>query len=77
MMCSINGVVTCLKHIEQHPLDSDTDATLLMVMRTRMGMPTLMMMMLVMRTVFATIIKVWEVIRIVVTMILLLKLNLP
>ena len=77
MMRSINGVVTRLEHIEQIPLDSDTDATLLMVMRTRMRMPSLMMMRIVMRTVFGAIVKVWEVIIIVVTMILLLKLNLP
>ena len=75
MMCSINGLgLSILNNI---PLDSDTDATLMMVMRTRMRMPSLMMMRIVMRTVFGAIVKVWEVIIIVLTMILLLKLNLP
>ena len=77
MMRNIMELSHALSILNNIPLDSDTDATLLMVMRTRMGMPTLMMMMLVMWTAFAAIVKAWEVITIVVTMILLLKLNLP
>ena len=57
-------------------LHSDTDANLMRMTMTRMRMPTLMLM-LVMRTVFGAIVKVWEVIKIVVIMIHLLKPNLP
>ena len=58
------------------PLHGDTNANLMRMTTRRMRMPTLMLM-LVLRTVFGAIVKVWEVIKIVVTMILLLKLNLP
>ena len=50
----------------------DTDANLMRMTTVRMRMPTLMLT-LVLRTVFGAIIKVWEVIKIVVIMILLLK----
>src|SRR6185503_14976523 len=66
----LSHALSILKNI---PLDSDTDATLLMVMRMRMRMPSLMMMRIVMRTVFGTIVKVWELIIIVVTMIFFAK----
>ena len=54
----------------------DTDTNLIVMTMKQMRMPTLMMM-LVLRTVFGAIVKVWEVIKIVVIMILLLKPNLP
>ena len=57
-------------------LHSDTDGKLMGMTMKRMRMPTLMMM-LVLRTIFDAIVKVWEVIKIVVIMILLLKPNLP
>ena len=77
LMRTINGLVTRLSMLNNSLLDGSTDATLMMVLRTRMRMLSLMMMMIVMRTIFGAIVKVWEVILIVVTMILLLKLNLP
>ena len=58
------------------PLHGDTDANLMGMPTMRMRMPTLMLT-LVLRTVFGAIVKVWEVIKIVVIMILLLKPNLP
>ena len=76
LMRTINGLVTRVEHVEQRPPHGDTDANLMRMMTTRMRMPTLMLM-LVLRTVFGTIVKVWEVIKIVVIMILLLKPNLP
>ena len=69
LMRTVNGLVTWVEHVEQHPLHGDTNTNI-------MRMPNLMLM-LVMRTVFGAIIKVWEVIKIVVIMILLLKPNLP
>ena len=53
-------------------LHGDTEANLMVMLTKRMKMTTLMMM-LVLRTVFGAIVKVWEVIKIVVIMILLLK----
>ena len=74
LMRTINGLVTRLNMLNNVPLHGDTDTNLMRM--TRMRMPTLMLM-LVLRTVFGAIVKVWEVIKIVVTMILLLKPNLP
>ena len=54
------------------PLHGDTDANLMGMPTTRMRMLTLMLM-LVMRTIFGAIIKVWEVIKIMVIMILFAK----
>ena len=66
LMRTINGLVTRVEHVEQRPPHGDTDANLMV-----------MTMMLMLRTVFGAIVKVWEVIKIVVIMILLLKPNLP
>ena len=73
LMRTINGLVTRLSMLNNSLLDGSTDATLMMVLRTRMRMLSLMMMMIVMRTIFGAIVKVWEIIKIVVIMILSLK----
>ena len=40
LMRTVNGLVTWVEHVEQHPLHGDTDANIMEMPMTRMRMPT-------------------------------------